>query len=583
MPEDKNTNLALIPLKISKTEEATALKSINLHKTLICYNKTMNTKKVSSNKLTKLWIMMMSAAFISVSSYAVKTSDKYGTIQNDTFWDTSDGQPIYSHGGGIFKFKDPATGNDKYYWYGVRYKGSIEYRANPAITAEHAVFDGVTCYSSENLTDWTYEGDVLTPDEIARHERPTWVGRLGVAYIPEKQEYSLIVQCGSGVLFTASDKPNGNFRWSWKKDMTSLIGTSNTGDQTVFTDEDTGRSYLIYSYGRGRNKIYISEIGVRNDTTDLLDCTRVFKGESREGNCMFKYKGRYYMCASNIYGWDGSHAYYLTADSIKGPYSPTDNMQIMNGCEKDYAHISQTGFFYTVRGTKEETVIYCGDRWACFAGNGIGYNQWVPLSFDSYGKPVFNSLSSWSLNATTGEWKINRDNNYVLNGSFEADRRSIPNPVKPRQEFLLGWDTEIIEGRKVSVEDSLSPRLNYFNTQSDRRFVTGEKSLCISDMEPFTRRVSQKITSTKYVPLPNGKYTLSAKACKTGSFKSLTMYATSNGQTVRYKIRTKSGIWENIKIQDINVSGGEIEIGFEAEGQAGAQCLIDDVVLTMKH
>lgn len=26
--------------------------------------------------------------------------------------------------------------------------------------------------------------------------------------------------------------------------------------------------------------------------------------------------------------------------------------------------------------------IYCGDRWANFAGNGLGYNQWYPLSFD---------------------------------------------------------------------------------------------------------------------------------------------------------------------------------------------------------
>ncbi|NPD92488.1 family 43 glycosylhydrolase [Xylanibacter muris] len=549
----------------------------------------MSIKKIFCDKQTyRLKTVLVQAALIFITSYTGATgtgttSGEFGTIHNDTFWNTSDGQPLYSHGGGIFKFTDPDTGQKRYYWYGVRYKGSVEYRTDPAVTVEHAVFDGVTCYSSDNLTDWKYEGDVLTRNEIALHERVSWVGRLGVAFIPEKQKYALIVQCGSGVLFTTCDTPNGQFRWFWKKDMTSTIGTPNTGDQTVFTDEDTNRSYLIYSYGRGRNKIYISEIGIKNDTIDLIDCQQIFKGESREGNCMFKYKGKYYMCASNIYGWDGSYAYYLMADNIKGPYTPVNNMQVMSGCENDYAHVSQTGFFYTVRGTKEETVIYCGDRWSCFAGNGIGYNQWVPLSFDRNGKPVFNSVSSWSLNAKTGEWKINKDNNYVLNGSFEADRRRIPNPVKPRQEFLLGWKTEFIEGRKTSVEDSLSPRLNYFNTQSDRKFVIGEKSLCITDTEPFKRRVSQTITSSSTLPLPDGKYTLSAKACRTGSFDKLIMYARSNGKTKIYRIKTKSGNWEKIKMQDITVSGGQIEIGFEAKGQGGAQCLIDDVELIMRH
>ena len=104
--------------------------------------------------------------------------------------------------------------------------------------------------------------------------------------------------------------------------MQEMIGTPNTGDQTVFTDEDTGKSYLVYSYGSGRNKIYVSEIGVKDGKVNLLDCTKIFEGESREGNCMFKYKGKYYMCASNIYGWDASLAYYLVADSIHGPYLP---------------------------------------------------------------------------------------------------------------------------------------------------------------------------------------------------------------------------------------------------------------------
>ena len=106
----------------------------------------------------------------------------------------------------------------------------------------------------------------------------------------------------------------------------SYYGTSNTGDQTVFTDEDSGISYLVYSYGRGRHIIYISEIGVKEGMVNLLDCTQVFKGKGREGNCMFKYNGKYYLFASNLYGWDSSYAYYLVADDIRGPYLPENKM-----------------------------------------------------------------------------------------------------------------------------------------------------------------------------------------------------------------------------------------------------------------
>lgn len=509
-------------------------------------------------------------------------SNGFGTIHNDVFWNTTDGKPLYSHGGGIFRFTDPVTGKKKYYWYGVRYKGSEEYRKDPSVTLDKFIFDGVTCYTSENLVDWIYEGDVLTYNEIARHENVTWVGRLGVAYIPEKKQYALVVQCGNEVLFATSDTPAGQFRWQHKKNMTSLIGTSNTGDQTVFYDEDSQKSYLVYSYGRGRSKIYISEIGVRDGKIDLLDCIQVFKGASREGNCMFKYKGRYYMCASNIYGWDASFAYYLVSDDIHGPYVPIDDMQVMQGCDKDYAHVSQTGFFYTIRGSKQETVVFCGDRWACFAGNGLGYNQWVPLSFDGNAHPIFNSLSSWSINHKTGEWHVNHDNNYVLNGSFEADRRSIPNAVKPRQEYLLGWNTEIFKGRLVSVEDSLSPKLNHFNTREDRRHVIGEKSLCISDREEFVRKVSQVIESTSTLPLPNGEYMLTAKARRIGKFRKMMMYAISNGKKYQCRIKPSFTEWTTISIPKFMIGKGKVEIGFEADGYPNAECLIDDVVLYRK-
>ncbi len=42
-------------------------------------------------------------------------------------------------------------------------------------------------------------------------------------------------------------------------------------------------------------------------------------------------------------------------------------------CTNKTNGVTQTGFFFSVKGSKRETIVYCGDRWADFAGNGLGY------------------------------------------------------------------------------------------------------------------------------------------------------------------------------------------------------------------
>nr|WP_261360736.1 family 43 glycosylhydrolase [Aeoliella straminimaris] len=504
-------------------------------------------------------------------------------IKNDDFWDTENGKPIYSQGGGIFKFKDPATNEEKYYWYGVRYDQAERYRKDPSVTFNRGnTFNSVTCYSSTDFVNWKSEGDALTRAESRKNGGARgwpWMGRLGVAYIEDAEKYVMIIQYGAGILFAVADQPTGPFEWHQRKDMTDTIGTPNTGDQTVFTDEETGKSYLVYSYGKGRNKIYISEIGLKGDKIDLLDCTQVYRGAGREGNCMFKYKGKYYLAASLLYGWDSSYPYYLVADDIRGPYRPENNMKRLKGAEDDYAHVTQTGFFFTIKGTKQDTVVYCGDRWAAFAGNGLGYNQWCPLSFDGE-EPYFNSLSSWNLNAETGKWSVADNNNWVKNASFEADRKAMPSANKPRQERLLGWETIVIKGTEISLNRD-SPMLNYENSTEDRQRVIGERSLNISDKVDFTRRVQQEIASSPYVQFENGVYTLTAKVKNSAGFEKLELYAKSAGNKYSTEISGENSEWKTIRVDGIQVSDNKVTVGFLADGKADSFCRVDDVALVL--
>lgn len=512
----------------------------------------------------------------------IQTSSTFAqkaNIINDVFWNTTNGSPIYSQGGGIFKFKDPTSGIEKYYWYGVHYKEAELYQSDPSTTYPNCTFESVTCYSSTDMVHWTFEADVLTKQELQKQDgdKKKWVGRMGVAYIKDVNSYAMFIQHDKGVLVAVASTPTGNFTWHQKIDMEPLIGTPNTGDQTVFTDEETCKSYLVYCYGTGRNKIYISELGVKNGLIGLLDCVQVFKGDGREGNCMFKYKGKYYLCASNLYGWDASLAYYLVADSVKGPYMPTNEMLVMQGSESDYAHVTQTGFFYTYKVNNQETVIYCGDRWADFAGNGLGYNQWLPMSFNNQ-TPIFNSLSAWNFDYKTGNWQVGIENNFVKNGSFEADRKLIPSNFKPIQLQLLGWHTNVLVGSIIS-NDSGSIKLNHDNSLADRKIVIGEKSLMITDKVKFKRNINQLIESTTNVPLPNGTYTLSAVVKNDIHFNTLEMYAISNGKKYKTSFNKENTNWSTITINNVKIENGKVEIGFYADGNENATCYIDDVSL----
>ena len=508
------------------------------------------------------------------------TQAKNFVITNDTFWKTTTGSYIYSQGGGIFRFPD-SQGVEHYYWYGAKYQEAVDYCPKALAGSKSNVtnFLGVTCYVSDDLVNWTYVRDVLTPSSAGW---AYWVGRMGVAYIAEAKKYALLTQFNDHVLVATCATPTGNYARHNEIDMTSMIGTPNTGDMTVFTDPDTGKSYLCYSYGKGRSKIYLSEIGVCSDgKIGLKDCHQIYKGSGREGDCMFKYKNKYYVCASDLYGWNASNVYYLESSNIYGPYTPTNSMQKMPGADADYGHVTQTGFFYTVRGSKQETVIYCGDRWAGFAGNGKGYNQWCPISFVD-GKPYFNALSQWHLDAETGEWWVGDDNNYVRNHFFNADRVSIPSSNKPSQADLKGWKTTVIKGNKVAIGGTDSPVLNASNSKEDRQVVTGNYCLNIQDKVDFTRKVSQTVKSTPVVELKDGRYTLKCYVKSGSTFNELYMYAKVGNETRRADMPYSDSKWHEVVIEDLQVSGGQVELGFYADGKANAWCHIDEVSLVRK-
>ena len=520
-----------------------------------------------------------------IPNTAISIADTGTTIVNDTFWKDTEGNPIYSQGGGIFDFTDPATGTTKHYWYGVHFEEAEEYAANPTAAINHNTFKSVDVYSSEDLVNWTNEGQALSREQADAFSADFggrsagWVCRMGVAYVKSLGKYAMFIQhemptddtgknFDKKVLLATSDTPAGPFKADRRLNMKDYgLGTTNTGDQTVFQDTD-GTCYLVYSYGSGRGSMWVAEIGERDGRVDLINPTKIYQGKGREGNALFKYQGKYYAAASDLFGWDSSRIHYLVSDNVFGPYTPTNQTVIMDGSREDFGHITQTGFYYTVHGSEQETVIHAGDRWADFAGNGIGYNQWNPLSFDEQGTPSFNSMSRWSLDASTGRWNVDEANDYVLNGTFEADRVTLGangysdkdgNPI----EDLAGWTRS--DPTSVSNDGDKAGRVGDYNLQ-------------FKSSTAYSTKVEQTIAPRRFA-LPDGTYTLSAWHMSVKDVRNARLYAVSNGQTYETSIAASTnGEWVEASVP-VTVSGGEVTVGISVEGDADDMLRADDISL----
>jgi len=504
----------------------------------------MNHKYLKKFVYLFVFIFIFNCFFFDYQIFAKTTTN---TIQNDTFWKDTSGNPIYSQGGGIFKF------GNTYYWYGVKYNGAVSYYNNPSKKNSDSSFNAITCYSSTDLVNWKFENNVLT-SSTSGLEGSAWLGRMGVVYNANTKQYVLLSQFtgtnGSGELFATCDTPTGNFMYNHIQTSITNMVNNMTGDQSVFTDDD-GKSYVICSSAKGRGHLYVVPINEANSLS-LGTAVNIFNSTSsgREGNCMFKYNGTYYFCSSDLHGWNSSHCYVLTSQNILGPYS---SESIMAGTDFDFCHVSQTGFFVTVPGSSGTTVIFCGDRWSDFAGNGLGYNEWCPITFDGT-TPTFHSLSQWSLNAADGTWKTGSGNNYVLNSSFEADRIS--------QTSAAGWTT-------WSNLSSGTPNSNVSVGH------TGNWAWKLYNSNAYQGSIYQNITG-----LSNGTYTLTAWVESSGGQNTAQIFAKNFGATeLDSSINTAIGNWKEISIPNVNITNGSCQIGMFTDANAGNWCKLDDISL----
>lgn len=308
-------------------------------------------------------------------------------LVNGEQWLDTAGNPLNAHGAGMLYH------DGKYYLYG-------EYKKGKTILPEWATWEcyrtdvtGVSCYSSPDLENWTFEGIVLpaVPDDPDHDlhpskvlERPKVVynaktGKFVMWAHVESADYS---KAAAGVAI--SDSPTGPFTYIGSFRPNDAMSR----DQTVFVDDD-GKAYQFAS-SENNQTLYINEL-----TDDYLRptgrFTRNFIGQSREAPAVFKKDGKYYMLSSGCTGWDPNQAELTVADSIMGEWKVLGNP--CTGKDADKTFYAQSTYVQPVIG-KKNCYIAMFDRWNKKDLENSRY-VWLPISFDN-GTITIPWRESWS-------------------------------------------------------------------------------------------------------------------------------------------------------------------------------------------
>ncbi|MGM0110035.1 family 43 glycosylhydrolase [Enterococcus sp. DIV0187] len=314
----------------------------------------------------------------------------------DEPWFDNHGERIQAHGGSVKFFEG------KYYFFG---ENKTDSKANSGIWHQ-----GVNCYSSEDLINWTFENTILKPsDDISNPLHPTRImDRPHIIYNKKNQEFVMWVK------LVGSDENPRDWNQQFMGIATSKSITGDfelvnrivplemsSGDFDLFVDEDE-RAYLIF--GKVHTEIVIADL-----TEDYKNITGKYSTHlhfagpplAREAPAVFKREGEYFMITSGTTAYYPNPSLTAKANNIHGPWYIIGD-PCVDDLEKNSFN-SQISSVLKVEG--KDLYIAIGDRWVVDLSKPIEKSSWkintsiseyvwLPIHFEK-GNPLLKWQKKW--------------------------------------------------------------------------------------------------------------------------------------------------------------------------------------------
>jgi|GEM_PF-1454521 len=375
-----------------------------------------------------------------------------GVPVGETWYDT-EGNPIQAHGGGFLQ-QTHEDGQPIYYWVG---ENKIHNRA---------VFHAVALYSSRDLVNWTYEGDIVDQftDTVEGAEYTLldnkWE-RPKLLFNEKTQKYVLWGHwetagsyASSQVVVATADhvagpytvlghwRPGGTLR-NWRseggqvldyehyetsgvkatipanvqEDITQMGYTSR--DFTVFADDD-GTAYLVSAEGHSMRVHRLNEEYTDVDFTaydfsdpatkaEDFESYNFYDGVGREAPAVVRAEDGYYMASSGQSGWLPNQGTISYTTDLKDPNGWTavrgEDRRIIEkyAFGNNSTYYSQpTNIMKLTNADGENTYVYMGDRWRAGQLSDSRY-VWLPITLNEAEQTAsITYTTGWKLDATTG-------------------------------------------------------------------------------------------------------------------------------------------------------------------------------------
>lgn len=306
-----------------------------------------------------------------------------GVVRPGELWPDQRGLHVQAHGGGVIKL------GGTYYWFG-------EDRSRDNDRDKRFV----SCYSSEDLVNWTFRNQVLKLSD-PENFGPNW--------LLERPKVFYNARTGKFVMYMHIDGPvpglTGNYSLARvgvavcdavDGDYVYLRSFRPLGRESrdigQFIDDD-GSAYLIFE-SRPSKGFYIARLS--DDYLDVAE-ERCFIESPLEGGAIVHYQGLYYVLGSALTGWSPNPNKYATAKSLSGPWS--EFRDIAPPETKTYG--SQSTMMLKIVGTKRTTVLFMADIWKPKTQWDSRY-LWMPLEIGE-GMLRLPAPQPWTLDIETGE------------------------------------------------------------------------------------------------------------------------------------------------------------------------------------
>lgn len=343
----------------------------------------------------KILLPILSILFILNTPAKAQKQEAYQAIHSGIPWFDNQKNIVSAHGACIVKE------NNRFYFFGEKHSDSSN------------VFTGFNCYSSTDLYNWTFESIALPVQNS---------GRLAANRVGERAKVMKCPKTGEFVMFMHTDSTNYKDQcvgYAISKTITGpyvfkgpLLFNGNLirkWDMGTFQDND-GSGYIL---------IHGGEIYKLNDDYKSV-VKQVHKNISSgfESPTIFRKDSTYYFLGSHLTSWERNDNYYYTANSLEGPWA----FQGLFAPQGTLTWNSQSTFVLPIKGSKETTYMFMGDRWSFPRQASAATYIWQPFIIAGTSLSLPSYKDTWKINLKTGVVTYPKDTKKVIS---HADKKSI--------------------------------------------------------------------------------------------------------------------------------------------------------------